>query len=286
MNLYAYVHNNPLTHIDPDGLSALNREEAGTNQALDRLRAFGQGLRNFGSEFVQGASDGVFKNPLELQTTNYIAESAGLKAAGGEHNAGRMIGEVASNAAMYYLGGKAIQYGLKGVQAIGKVGSGLVRTMSASAKLEPMVASKGISQAGLKAAQNSLAARVSTFSAKSSTVERGVAQSVLKQNTQQIGRSPEYAKELAKKIASGHAFDKHVLFQGEFKGFIRTRAQFENHVRNVIQNPTHVRDLGNGKFGFWDSKSGTVVVETPWAKDGGTAFVPRRGMEYFTDMLE
>ena len=106
---------------------------------------------------MQGGSDGVFKNPLELQTTNYIAESAGLKAAGGEHNAGRMIGEVASNAAMYYLGGKAIQYGLKGVQAIGKVGSGLVRTMSASAKLEPTVASKGISQAGFKAAQKSAA---------------------------------------------------------------------------------------------------------------------------------
>ena len=142
MNLYAYVHNNPLTHIDPDGLSALNREEAGTNQALDRLRAFGQGLRNFGSEFVQGASDGVFKNPLELQTTNYIAESAGLKAAGGEHNAGRMIGEVASNAAMYYLGGKAIQYGLKGVQAIGKVGQGILRNSLNSSKSSLSLATK------------------------------------------------------------------------------------------------------------------------------------------------
>lgn len=40
-------------------------------------------------------------------------------------------------------------------------------------------------------------------------------------------------------IAGGHAFEKHVLDRGEFRGLgIRTRQQFANHIENVINNPT------------------------------------------------
>ena len=45
-------------------------------------------------------------------------------------------------------------------------------------------------------------------------------------------------------IAGGHAFEKHALNQGEFKGLgIRTRDQFANHIEDVVNNPTASRQL-------------------------------------------
>jgi len=44
-----------------------------------------------------------------------------------------------------------------------------------------------------------------------------------------------------KEISGGHAFDKHVIQQGEFGGVgIRTREQFSRHVENVVQKPNGV----------------------------------------------
>lgn len=49
-------------------------------------------------------------------------------------------------------------------------------------------------------------------------------------------------------VAGGHAFEKHVLQQGEFGGLeIRTRDQFENHIESVINNPTTTKQLSGGR---------------------------------------
>jgi hypothetical protein len=37
----------------------------------------------------------------------------------------------------------------------------------------------------------------------------------------------------AREIAGSHAFEKHVLSQGEFPGLIRTREQFSSHIENI-----------------------------------------------------
>jgi len=85
----------------------------------------------------------------------------------------------------------------------------------------------------------------------------------------------------AKEIAGGHAFDKHVLTRGEYPGWIRTRAQFQSLLEDVINNPTSVRNLQNGRVAYWQDASGTVVIRNPAAADGGTAFQPVSGRTYF-----
>lgn len=78
----------------------------------------------------------------------------------------------------------------------------------------------------------------------------------------------------AQEIANGHAFEKHVLQRGEFDTLgIRTRAQFEQHVENVINNPTDVRYYNDGRVVYLDSTTRTVVIRNP-GKGESTAFRP------------
>lgn len=90
---------------------------------------------------------------------------------------------------------------------------------------------------------------------------------------------------VGKEIAGGHAFEKHVLQQGEFTGLgIRTRAQFAQHIENVVKNPTSTKELSNGRSAYWDQSTGTVVIRNPKASDGGTAFRPVNGRVYFDNL--
>ncbi len=89
----------------------------------------------------------------------------------------------------------------------------------------------------------------------------------------------------AEEIAGGHAFDKHVIQGGEFPG-ITTRPQFSGQIEGVINNASDVRFLSNGRTAYWDSSSGTVVIRNPNAVDGGTAFKPVDGANYFYHTLK
>jgi len=87
---------------------------------------------------------------------------------------------------------------------------------------------------------------------------------------------------VGKEIAGGHAFEKHVLDLGEFKGLgIRTREQFAGHIENVVNNPTSFSELSRGRSAYWSESTGTVVIRNPRAVDGGTAFQPTAGRAYF-----
>ena len=90
---------------------------------------------------------------------------------------------------------------------------------------------------------------------------------------------------VGKEIAGGHAFEKHVLQQGEFTGLgIRTRAQFAQHIEKVVKNPTSTKELSSGRSAYWDQSTGTVVIRNPKASDGGTAFRPVNGRAYFDNL--
>lgn len=89
----------------------------------------------------------------------------------------------------------------------------------------------------------------------------------------------------AQEIAGGHAFGKHVVKEGQFPG-ITTPQQFGAHIENIMNNPSAVRHLSNGRTAYWDNASGTVVIRHPSAKDGGTAFKPTAGVKYFNDTLK
>jgi RHS repeat-associated protein len=83
-------------------------------------------------------------------------------------------------------------------------------------------------------------------------------------------------------IASGHAFEKHVITQGEFQGLgIRSQEQFASHIESVVENPTASRQLSGGRTAYWDDATRTVVIRNPRAADGGTAFQPVNGRAYF-----
>lgn len=51
----------------------------------------------------------------------------------------------------------------------------------------------------------------------------------------------------------------------------------------VIRSWVRVVILGGGRTAFW--RDGTVVIRNPRAPDGGTAFQPTDGYDYFLNQL-
>ena len=91
----------------------------------------------------------------------------------------------------------------------------------------------------------------------------------------------------AEQIVKGHAFDKHLLSQGEFGGIsIRTLAQLQSHVEMVLTNPaTETYVLGITEKGprirYVHRESHTVIVHNPAAPDRGTVFQPSMDMDSY-----
>ena len=93
------------------------------------------------------------------------------------------------------------------------------------------------------------------------------------------------AKLVGKEISNGHAYNKHVIKQEEFKDLgITTKEQFATHIENVVSNPTSFKELSGGRTAYWHEQTGTVVIRNPKAKDGGTAFRPVDKRKYFDDL--
>ncbi len=82
-------------------------------------------------------------------------------------------------------------------------------------------------------------------------------------------------------IAGGHAFDKHVLSKGEYPG-VTSRQEFAQIIEDVIMNG-EMRTLSGGRTAYW--KDGTVVIGNPNSADGGTAYRPDKGYDYFLNTL-
>ena len=90
---------------------------------------------------------------------------------------------------------------------------------------------------------------------------------------------------LGESVAKGHAFEKHVLVQGEFAGLgIRTRAQFAAFIEAIVQNPgTEVRYARDGTMYFLDDSTRTIVIAGERGEP--TAFRPRRWFEYLSTQV-
>jgi len=95
-----------------------------------------------------------------------------------------------------------------------------------------------------------------------------------------MGMDPESAAALADQIAAGHAYDDHVVDDGHFPD-INTPEEFSDHIEGILTDPGDVKDLRNDRTGYWDDETGTVVIHDPNNEDGGTAFVPDYGDDYF-----
>jgi len=85
---------------------------------------------------------------------------------------------------------------------------------------------------------------------------------------------------IAKAIAMGHSYDKHVVGEKLFPE-VKNREDFIELIAKVLANPTHHRELENDREAYFDKKSNTIVIYNPHARDKGTCFRPRAGLKYF-----
>jgi RHS repeat-associated protein len=90
-------------------------------------------------------------------------------------------------------------------------------------------------------------------------------------------------EDIAKQIADGHAYDKHVVEEGQFPD-IESREDFADHIFGCMINGEE-KPLNNGRTAWWDADSGTVVIHDPNDPDSGTAFRPTNGKDYFDHEL-
>jgi hypothetical protein len=85
---------------------------------------------------------------------------------------------------------------------------------------------------------------------------------------------------IAKAIARGHSYEKHVIAERLFPE-IKNRGEFVELIAKVLAKPTHHRDLENDREAYFDKKTNTIVIYNPHARDKGTCFRPRAGLRYF-----
>ncbi|WP_460410532.1 MULTISPECIES: Hint domain-containing protein [unclassified Pseudomonas] len=82
---------------------------------------------------------------------------------------------------------------------------------------------------------------------------------------------------LAEEVASGHAFQKHVVERQEFADLgISTKNQFQNFVENIVSNPAiDRRQSVDGTMYYLDSSTKTIVIRGQ--RGEATAFRPDQG---------
>lgn len=91
----------------------------------------------------------------------------------------------------------------------------------------------------------------------------------------------ERARGIAKQIAHGHAFGKHVAKGDDFPE-VKTREDLENLIAEILIDPKSVaKELRGGRQAYWSERRQTVVVLDRFSEDGGTAYRPKAGREYF-----
>jgi hypothetical protein len=90
-------------------------------------------------------------------------------------------------------------------------------------------------------------------------------------------------KKIAKAIAGGHAYEKHVVKDKLFPE-VKSENDFRELIAKVLANPTHHRKLENEREAYFDTRSNTIVIYNPRAKDNGTCFRPRAGLKYYENL--
>jgi hypothetical protein len=88
---------------------------------------------------------------------------------------------------------------------------------------------------------------------------------------------------IAKAIAMGHAYEKHVVEEKLFPE-VKGTDDFTELIAKLLANPTHHRKLENAREAYFDRKSNTIVIYNPHARDKGTCFRPRAGLKYFESL--
>ncbi|WP_448645064.1 hypothetical protein [Pseudomonas mediterranea] len=79
---------------------------------------------------------------------------------------------------------------------------------------------------------------------------------------------------MAEEVASGHAFQKHVVERQEFSDLgISTKSQFQSFIKNIVYNPAiERRQSVDGTMYYLDSSTKTIVIRGQ--RGEATAFGP------------
>lgn len=270
-NLYAYVHNCPLNFVDPNGLFASSAYQSGKD-AFSNV---------WNSPRFQGACQ-MFAGAAEM--------GAGGAIAFGSYGAAAPIGfTVATHGADHLIAGfKSVISGRNN----DTVTSQLLQKTGMSAQTANTL-DNGLSVAGTLRGVVALRSSQATAFEVRTSVRTTMAKISNEPGFLETSNVVDYPassslsgvrlnnKLIAQEIAGGHAFEKHVLYQGEYKGYIRTRKQFADLIENIVYNHSDMKTFGKYKTAYWDNQSGTVVIRNPKAVDGGTAFRPNNNKLYY-----
>jgi len=90
-------------------------------------------------------------------------------------------------------------------------------------------------------------------------------------------------KKIAKSIAHGHSYEKHVIDEKQFPD-VKSVDDFADVIGKVLANPTHHRDLENDREAYYDNKANIIVIYNPRAKDKGTCFRPSARLKYYENL--
>ena len=114
------------------------------------------------------------------------------------------------------------------------------------------------------------------------TAMSAISQSVIRASAPdwRLAAEDDGVSQTAEDIANGHAYDKHVIQQGEYSE-ISNRQEFAQLIQNTMDNATAEKSLAGGRYAYWDANDGTVVITDPGNPDGGTVFRPTNGYGYY-----
>jgi hypothetical protein len=275
-DLYEMTSSNPVMHLDPFGLDEwidyVHAVQAATADPRNRYQM--QRLYTKLSEENRAAADRYWASPWAQESERLRKEREVVESRRRTRNA--IIGGAV-------VAGRAYVQG----RIIGAAGELLPCAAEGAATVEAIAETSAAEEVAAQAATGSglpppgSGLYLAEFQNGKWTFRRVDAHNAA--NFQQLKN-----RLAAEEISGGHAFQKHVIDRNEFPGW--TRSQFQSHIEGVLNDPSEIRyDLGNadlGRVGYWDRKTGTTVIRTPYTRDGGTAFKPTEGELWFWNKLE
>ena len=91
----------------------------------------------------------------------------------------------------------------------------------------------------------------------------------------------ERARQIAQRIANGHAYAKHVV-RGDDFAEIKSRDEFATLIHQVLTDPLSVtKRFRAGRQAFWSERHRAIVILDVLSEDGGTAYRPDSEREHF-----
>jgi hypothetical protein len=94
----------------------------------------------------------------------------------------------------------------------------------------------------------------------------------------------EFAQKIARSIAFGHAYWKHVADANKF-GELISQSNFEQLVLETILDPEKIKQLRWNRMAFWNATEGLLVIYNPVDPDLGTAYWPVEGRNEFENLF-